>query len=158
MIKSLIVSSVLIVSLSACTPMSALKFLNPFDRSSGISVDAQVGKENTQQNAGIAITGDKGDISDSNVSKSSTGVVLGQVTENKVLTDKIDTSIIAEQQTNIKAEQVSNVFNNIPPWVLILLILGWVLPTPTSMFHSLVEWRRDRKRQARLDECNKRNI
>jgi hypothetical protein len=160
MIRTLIVTSVLTLSLSACSPMSVLKSLNPFSQQ-GLSVDAQVGKDNTQQNAGVAITGDKGDINNSNVSKSSTGVVVGQVTENKVTTDKIETSVVADKQTSIKADnseiKVSNVFNNIPPWVLILLILGWVLPTPTTMIKSIVEWRKEKKHQAKLDECVKRN-
>jgi hypothetical protein len=159
MIRTLVVSSVLILSLSACTPMSVLSSFMP--NKPTLEVDAQIGKENTQQNAGVAISGDKGDINNSNVSKSSTGVVVGQVTENKVTTDKIETSVVADKQTSIKAEnsavEVRNVFNNIPPWVLILLILGWVLPTPTTMFKSLLEWRREKKQQAKLDECMKRN-
>lgn len=150
----------LIVSLSACTPMSVLSYLNPFDRSSGISVDAQVGKENTQQNAAIATSGDKDTIENSNVVKEDTGVIIGQVTENKIVTEKIDTAVIAEKQTTIQAEnsevKLSNVFNNIPPWVLILLLLGWVLPTPMAMLKGLAEWNKNRKHQAKLDECMKK--
>jgi hypothetical protein len=149
MLKTLIVSSVLVFSLSACTPMSVLKTLNPFDKS-GISVDAQVGKENTQQNAAIAVTGDQDAITESIVNKDKVGVVLGQSKQNKVTTDKIETSVISEKQTSIKADnseiKVQNNSTNIPFWVVLLLILGWVLPTPYTMFKSIVKWRNENKK------------
>lgn len=66
--------------------------------SDGVSVDAQVGKENTKQ-------------------------VVGSQTSNEV----------GGNQQNIKS-------TNIPPFVLILLVLGWVLPTPETIWGNLKEY------------------
>jgi len=171
-----LIALLLSISVVACSPMSVIKSLNPFDNN-GINVDAQVGKENTQQNAAMAVTEGAQTNTDSNITKETTGIVLGATTENKVITDQIDTSVIAETQTTVKSDQidtsvisetqttikannseikVSNIFNNIPPWVLILLILGWILPTPTTIFNSFVSWRKERKNQAKLDSCLKK--
>jgi hypothetical protein len=134
------------VSVSACTPMSVLSGLIPGSKP-GISVDAQVGKDNTKQ-TGVGLQGDRGDITNSTVSKNATGVAIGGTTSNTTA-EFIDTNVIAETQNTIKADNstigITNQITNIPPWVLILLVLGWVLPTPLQIFKAFVEWREKRK-------------
>jgi hypothetical protein len=147
----LIATLLLSVVLTACTPMSALKMLNPFS-SGGLSVDAQVGKENSQQNAGIATAGDRDSIENSTVTKESTAVAIGQ-TSNKVNAEEIKTAVIADKQTSVTADnsniQVRNEYTNIPVWVLLLLLLGWVLPTPDAMFKYLKNLKTKKE-----EECN----
>ena len=49
---------------------------------------------------------------------------------------------IADEITNTSSTK-AGVINNtsVPPWVVLLAILGWMLPTPTNMFKWV--WRRN---------------
>jgi hypothetical protein len=47
--------------------------------------------------------------------------------------------------SEIAAESITGGINttniqDIPPWVLLLLIVGWVLPSPTSMYKEIKSW------------------
>lgn len=47
--------------------------------------------------------------------------------------------------TEISSESITGGVNttniqDIPPWVLLLLIVGWVLPSPTSMYEEIKSW------------------
>lgn len=47
--------------------------------------------------------------------------------------------------SEIEAESITGGINttniqDIPPWVLLLLIVGWVLPSPTSMYKEIKSW------------------
>lgn len=48
--------------------------------------------------------------------------------------------IVANQSTEeINAQSVvQNTIQDIPPWVMILLILGWLLPSPQEIFKGLL--------------------
>jgi len=48
--------------------------------------------------------------------------------------------IVANQSTeSINAQSVvQNQIQDIPPWVMILLILGWLLPSPQEIFKGLL--------------------
>lgn len=108
--------------LSAC---SALDFIKP----GGMSVDAQVGKTNTQNEAVVSAYQDN--TSDINadsihgvqrVSQDEAGVQLG----------------------NFDGSQVS--ISNIPFSFLILMALGWILPGPVAILRGLgagMIWLRD---------------
>jgi hypothetical protein len=137
--KTLIVGLLLSVSVSGCSTMSVLKSLNPFS-DSGVSIDAQIGKENTNQYGLVA----KGETT----STSGTGISLGSKTTG-ITARSIETSVTAETQNSIKAENsvidITNKITNIPVWVLLLLLLGWVLPTPMHIVRSIVEWRENKK-------------
>lgn len=97
--------ALLCLVLAGCTPLNLLS-----GGGSGVSVTpigTQVAKEATQQ-------------------------AVGQQNETSAGRDIIQTEVIKE----VEAEQVEkvNISNqNIPPWVLLLLILGWLLPTPTAI-------------------------
>ena len=104
---NLIGSLCLILLLSSCG-LTSLPFLGG---GSGPTVNsnAQIGKENTQQVVAQQTTQDAGrDI----------------VTETKEVEAK-----------SIEDLTIKN--TNIPVWVMFLLILGWLLPTPTQMGQGL---------------------
>jgi hypothetical protein len=93
----------LILSLSSCG-LTSLPF---FGGGGGPTVNsnAQIGKENTQQVVAQQTTQDAGrDI----------------ITETKEVEAK-----------SIEDLTIKN--TNIPVWVMVLLLLGWLLPTPTQM-------------------------
>ena len=97
----------LILLLSSCG-LTSLPF---FGGGGGPTVNsnAQLGKENTQQVVAQQTTQDAGrDI----------------VTETKEVEAK-----------SIEDLTIKN--TNIPVWVMVLLILGWLLPTPTQMGHGI---------------------
>tara|TARA_R110002096_G_scaffold197278_1_gene380538 strand:+ start:106 stop:432 length:327 start_codon:yes stop_codon:yes gene_type:complete len=53
--------------------------------------------------------------------------------------DVIQTEIIKEVETG-KVENLDIINTNIPPWVMLLLILGWLLPTPTEIARGFVNF------------------
>ena len=55
--------------------------------------------------------------------------VVGQVGNSSEISSESITGGI--NTTNIQ---------DIPPWVLLLLIVGWVLPSPTSMYKEIKSW------------------
>ena len=50
--------------------------------------------------------------------------------------------VTTNEETNIDGAQEVIINNDTKPWLYGLLILGWVLPTPVSMFKAL--WRKKR--------------
>jgi hypothetical protein len=106
MVKHLLVVATL--TLSSCGLPS---FLNPLSNNGGPTVNANVlaGKENTQQ-------------------------VVAQQNRQDAGRDIITTEVVKEVEAE-KVEQLEIKNTNIPPWVLLLLLLGWLLPTPQSIGH-----------------------
>jgi hypothetical protein len=50
--------------------------------------------------------------------------------------DIITTEVLKEVETgSVESLDITN--TNIPPWVLLVLLLGWVLPTPTQIGRAL---------------------
>lgn len=92
------------LTLSSCGLPS---FLNPLGNNGGPTVNANVlaGKENTQQ-------------------------VVAQQNRQDAGRDIITTEKEVEAE-NVETIKISN--TNIPIWVILLLVLGWLLPTPTSI-------------------------
>ena len=93
--------------LVGCTSIPS--FLNPFSSKGGPSVNANVlaGKENTQQ-------------------------LVGQQNQQDAGRDIVTTEIRKEVEAK-SVEQIKILNTNIPPWVLLLLLLGWLLPTPQAI-------------------------
>ena len=90
--------------LSSCG-LTSLPFLGGGGGGPTVNSNAQIGKENTQQVVAQQTTQDAGrDI----------------VTETKEVEAK-----------SIEDLTIKN--TNIPVWVMVLLLLGWLLPTPTQM-------------------------
>lgn len=97
----------ILFSLGGCTSLPS--FLNPLSGGGGPTVNANVlaGKENTQQ-------------------------VVAQQNRQDAGRDIVTTEIIKEVEAE-SVEEIKINNTNIPPWVLLLLLLGWLLPTPQSI-------------------------
>ena len=100
--------------LSSC----GLSTLLPLGGSDGPTVNsnAQVGKENRQSVMSVEQT--------------------EEVTAGR---DVIQTEVIKEVETG-KVENLDIINTNIPPWVMLLLILGWLLPTPTEIARGFMSF------------------
>ena len=103
---------VLFLFLSGCG-LSTLSGLMSGGGGSGTNVNsnAQIGKENRQ--AAISLE------EETNTSAGRDVVQTEVLEENPVKTGMVEELLIKNQ--------------NIPPWVMLLLILGWLLPTPTEI-------------------------
>ena len=101
---------VLVLLLSGC----GLTSLLPFGGSGGPTVNsnAQIGAENRQAAVSVEQT-------------TSAGRDIIQTTK--------------EVETG-KVENLDITNTNIPPWVILLLILGWLLPTPTAIGRSITDF------------------
>ena len=93
---------------------SGLTSLLPFGGSGGPTVNsnAQIGAENRQAAVSVEQT-------------TSAGRDVIQTTK--------------EVETG-KVENLDITNTNIPPWVILLLILGWLLPTPTEIGRSITDF------------------
>lgn len=68
------------------------------------------------------------------VAKEATQQVVASQERTTAGRDVIQTETLKE----VEAEQVGSVsIQNIPPWVMLLLILGWLLPSPQEMGRGL---------------------
>lgn len=102
-----LIGSLCLILLLSSCGLTSLPFLGGGGPT--VNSNAQIGKENTQQVVAQQTTQDAGrDI----------------VTETKEVEAK-----------SIEDLTIKN--TNIPVWVMILLILGWLLPTPTQMGQGL---------------------
>ena len=81
-----------------------------------VNSNAQVGKENRQS-----------------------VVSVEQKEEVTAGRDVVQTEIIKEVETG-RVENLDITNTNIPPWVILLLILGWLLPTPTEMVRGITDF------------------
>jgi len=92
--------------------------LLPFGGSTGPTVNsnAQIGKENRQSVLSV---------------ETSEEVSAGR--------DVVQTEIVKEVETG-RVENLDIINTNIPPWVMLLLILGWLLPTPTEIARGFMNF------------------
>ena len=81
-----------------------------------VNSNAQVGKENRQSVMSV---------------EQSEEVSAGR--------DVIQTEIIKEVETG-SVGNLDIINTNIPPWVMLLLILGWLLPTPTEIGRGIMNF------------------
>ena len=100
---------VFIISISGCSALSA--FIPGMGGGTNVAANTQIGKENNQ-----------------------TGVQVGDVKENKVEAKEIGK--LSQAETAIDAANVT--INSLPPWVLLLIILGWILPSPMEIYRGLI--------------------
>ena len=103
-----------VLLLSSC----GLSTLLPLGGSDGPTVNsnAQIGKENRQSVISVEQT--------------------EEVTAGR---DVVQTEITKEIETG-KVENLDIINTNIPPWVMLLLILGWLLPTPTEIARGFMNF------------------
>ncbi len=105
---------VLFILLSGCG-LSTLSGLISGGGGSGTNVNsnAQIGKENRQ--AAVSFEEE----TNTNAGRD----IITKVEENPLRMGAVEDLLIKNQ--------------NIPPWVMLLIILGWLLPTPTEIFRSV---------------------
>ena len=99
----------LAISLSAasCSMLGAM--LPGVGGGTNVAANTQVGKENNQ-----------------------TGVVVGDAIKND-LSAVTELGKLNQAETTIESHGETTI-QNIPPWVLLLLILGWLLPSPKEIW------------------------
>ena len=105
---------VLALFLSGCG-LNPLSLLGGSDGPT-VNSNAQIGKENRQSVVSVEQT--------------------EEVTAGR---DVVQTEIIKEVETGT-VENLDITNTNIPPWVILLLILGWLLPTPTEIGRSITDF------------------
>ena len=81
-----------------------------------INSNAQIGKENRQSVMSVEQT--------------------EEITAGR---DVVQTEIVKEVETGT-VENLDITNTNVPPWVILLLILGWLLPTPTEIGRSIMDF------------------
>ncbi len=108
---------VLFTVLTSCSYMDLIEQVMPGRPKEGISVDAQIGDRQNQVDVG-GVTG--------------TGNI--EVEDNGTV--NVNT---AKTNSNIEEAEEVTINNGPEPWVLLLLILGWSLPTPLTMFKSIAK-------------------
>ena len=100
---------VLTLLLSSC----GLTSLLPTGGGPNVAANTQIGKENKQS-----------------------VVTFEQEETTSAGRDIITTEVLKEVETGpVESLDITN--TNIPPWVLLVLLLGWVLPTPTQIGSAL---------------------
>jgi hypothetical protein len=107
--RSLLLIAASISILAGCSALSAL--MPGMGGGTNVAANTQIGKENNQ-----------------------TGVQVGDVKENKVEAQEIGK--LSQAETAIDAANVT--INSLPPWVLLLIILGWILPSPMEIYRGLI--------------------
>jgi len=105
---------ILVLFLSGCG-LSTLGLLGGSDGPT-VNSNAQIGKENRQSVMSVE-----------------------QTEEVSAGRDVIQTEIVKEVETGT-VENLDIINTNIPPWVILLLILGWLLPTPTEMIRGITDF------------------
>lgn len=106
-----------ITMLQGCSALSAAKAILPGKSGTNVNANAQVGKENTQQLVGKQ---ENTKIEGENVNVNQTK----KETDTSINTSKVDSLI----QNN----------TNVPLWYLLLLVLGWLLPSPQEIWNGFV--------------------
>ena len=81
-----------------------------------VNSNAQIGKENRQSVMSVEQT--------------------EEITAGR---DVVQTEIVKEVETGT-VENLDITNTNVPPWVILLLILGWLLPTPTEIGRSIMDF------------------
>ncbi len=104
-----------ILLLSNCTSLNPLSLLS--GKGTNVAANTQIGKTNTQTIGTTKNTEQK------IVVETLTGEIEQSNDDNKVSTKSVDNLTI----------------NEIPPWVILLLVLGWMLPTPQEMGKGLLK-------------------
>lgn len=108
----IITSVLLVLSLSGCVSLP-----NPFSSDGALSVDVQAGKTNEK----------------------TTGVKAEEFSVSKV-EETITADIIIEDTKvgTIEAKEVS-IDERVPFWIWLLMIIGWLLPSPQEIWKGLGE-------------------
>lgn len=110
-----------------------LDFIKP---KPGISVDAQIGKENEM------VTGVKAEGETFAWENSAVTIAPESIEGEAVVVGKGVVADTISQQGDVVASTIENytVEASLPLIFLVLLIVGWLAPTPTRIFHIVRGW------------------
>lgn len=101
--------------IQGCTALGLAKAVMPGKSGTNVNANAQVGKENTQQ-------------------------VVGQQDNTKIEGENVNVSQ-KENDSSINTSKVDSLVQNntnVPMWYLLLLVLGWLLPSPQEIWAGFV--------------------
>ena len=125
-----------ITLIQGCTALGLVKEVMPGKSGTNVNANAQVGKENTQQ-------------------------VVANQQNTKIEGENVNVSQ-KENDTSINTSKVDSLVQNntnVPMWYLLLLVLGWLLPSPqeiwTGFVNSIERLIHGKKRNSRKNK-NKR--
>lgn len=115
MVKTVAILLLVVGLLSGCNSLNPLSFLS--SGGTNVAANTQIGKTNTQT------------------------VGTTKNTEQKIVVETLTGEIEQSNDDNkVSTESVGNLtINEIPPWVILLLVLGWMLPTPQEMGRGLLK-------------------
>jgi hypothetical protein len=110
-LRTLLLLLVLIggVSLTGCSGTQALSLLT--GGGPNVAANTQVGKNNLQTIGTSTVSGDQ------KIVRPQARDIRQSQDSNKVQADRVETVVV----------------NEVPPWVILLALLGWLLPTPRDM-------------------------
>lgn len=126
----LALAAALLVGLTACSGASPLSLL----KGRPVGVNAQIGKENDQ------VVGVKNDYGGNTVTITpavSKDHTPSGSTKSQSKPTKIEQ--VQSQESVVQSDEVQNVtVNEVPPWIILVAILGWLLPTPTQIGRGIL--------------------
>jgi len=66
---------------------------------------------------------------------------LGKTNNQTIKVETLEGTVEQSNDKNkVNTDSVENInINEIPPWVLLLLILGWLLPSPTEIWRGFLQ-------------------
>jgi hypothetical protein len=122
-LRTLLLLLVLIggVSLTGCSGTQALNLLT--GGGPNVAANTQVGKNNLQTIGTSTVNGDQ------KIVRPQARDIKQSQNSNKVQADRVETVVV----------------NEVPPWVILLALLGWLLPTPRDMVLGFINIFRKKK-------------
>jgi hypothetical protein len=114
-ISKFFVAICVMLLLQGCTALGIAKAIMPGKSGTNVNANAQVGKENTQQ-------------------------IVGQQDNTKIEGENVNVSQ-KENDTSINTSKVDSLVQNntnVPMWYLLLLVLGWLLPSPQEIWNGFI--------------------
>lgn len=107
-----------------CLGLTGCSGLSPLSLLSGkpVGVNAQLGKENEQ------VIGVKTEATYGNNS------YVAPATSVRPVSRPSSVNQVQVQENNVKADNAENItINELPPWIVLVALLGWLLPTPSQI-------------------------
>lgn len=118
-----------LVALTGCSGLSPLTALG----GKPVGVNAQLGKENEQ------VIGVKTEATYGNNSFVAPPAPVEVTTSVRPVARPTSVNQVQAQENNVKADTVENItVHEVPPWIVLVALLGWLLPTPSQIGRSFI--------------------
>ena len=96
-----------------------------------MGVNAQIGKENEQ------VVGVSNDYGSNNVTVQAPVVEGSPSSSPRPVLRPPSIDQVQKQDNTVQADEVKSVvINEVPIWIVLVALVGWLLPTPTQIGHS----------------------